>query len=132
MASECGVARGTVARIENDRPFVTPQVALVRMARADQVPGAAGDRLAQSLRIVAVQKGDLPAAERQLPEQAVIGLAGRGDRGLDFLFPLIDVAEHEVGRPGSKQGNDLRRADITAMQHRGGENPSSMRTASRV
>ena len=73
----------------------------------------------EQIAVVAVQKGDLARDQFELPKPAVACLA----RGLNCLRQLslivVDIAEDKVRRPGAKQGDDFRGADVSAM-HDGG------------
>ena len=83
----------------------------------DQVPLAAGDGLPQQGAVVAVQKGDFSARQFQSSEATVTGLAGADDRTTQVVLVVVDIAKHKMGRPGRKQTDNVRRADISTMQH---------------
>ncbi len=115
MAIVCGLARCS-AGIEHQRGADFLFSRHMRVAVADKLVQAVGDRLVQQLLIVAVQQRNFHAREFQRGEAAVKRLAGLLDRRLQSHI-VIDVAQHEMRGPGGEQRDDCRRTDIAAVQH---------------
>ena len=65
--------------------------------------------------VVAVEHGNLPARQLQFTLPLVTGMAAGPHGGPQLRQVVIDVAEDEMGRPGVKQTDDFRRADVAAV-----------------
>ncbi len=89
----------------------------VRVPVADEVPAACVDCFAELHRIVAVKKGDSPAGQFEFAKETVARLPGVLDRSSERRSIVVAIAEHKMRRPSGEKRNDLRRADVAAVEH---------------
>ena len=87
------------------------------VAVANQIVAAVIDRFEEQARIVAVQEGDPASVKLKSPEAAVAGLACFLDGPLQSRRRHVDVAKHEVSWPLPKLFDNVRGADIAAVDY---------------
>lgn len=69
----------------------------------------------EQVEIIAVEKSDFAVFDFQSPERFVTDMAGRLHGMTEVELVVVVVAKHEMRRPTIEQGNNLRPADISAM-----------------
>ena len=90
----------------------------VRVPGAHEVELTSLDGAGECGKVVAVDQGDLPPAERQPAKAPMEMLAGGKNRSFQLSGVNVDVSQHKMRGPGRKQRHDLGTADIAAMQYR--------------
>ena len=114
-ANECGLARYMSTGIEDQRLAGELLAPPVRVAVTNDIPLAVVNGLLQKPPVVAVQEGDPHALHVQVTKPLVASLAALFDRLPQRASIIVDVAEHEMGRPRGEHPHNLRRADIAAV-----------------